>query len=566
MPFLQEQPRFKGITLPPKGWVLAFLLSVYIFVGLIGHDPWKSDDAISIGIAYSIVMEGNWLLLTLAGQPHPDLPLYYWAAAITAHLFSWLLPLHDAARLASGFFTLLALQFILLASRELHGRDHAAAAPLLLAGSVGFLFHAHEAQPMLAALAAHAAAYWALALLPRRPVTAWFTLGIAIATTFLANGLIPLIILLPIIFIAWCLSKNKAKEAVMLLLSLLLALAVISLWWLPLKDAHPEYLSALLLNELSSLTQPINSLSNGLDYLTILPWYAWPAFPLAVWFVWAKRRLLLERPLALPLFSFLLTLAILSWRIDARSVTVLLLLPPLVLQAAPCVAILRRGAANAFDWFSMATFSLAAIFVWIGWCALVFGWPERFAQQAVQFAPGFVGHFSLAAFLASVLISCAWLWFVITTPRSPLRGIMSWMAGLTLFWFLVAILWMPWIDYSKTYRSVSASLSKALEARTDCIANANTANGILASLDYFDSVRTLPLRTEEGARCNWLLIQGAAPEPKEMTAAGWRKRWEGKRPGDRGERDWLHLYQRDTRRRRVAPLPEIEENPDHTHF
>ncbi len=26
MPFLQENPRFKGITLPPSGWVLAVLI------------------------------------------------------------------------------------------------------------------------------------------------------------------------------------------------------------------------------------------------------------------------------------------------------------------------------------------------------------------------------------------------------------------------------------------------------------------------------------------------------------------------------------------------------------
>ena len=138
MPLLPEHPRFKGISLPPSGWVLAVLLVVYIFAGLIGHDPWKHDDAISIGIAYDIFTNGHWLTPQLAGQAYPDAPLYYWTAAITAHLFSWLLPLHDAARLSSGLFTLLALEFILLAARELHGHDHAAAAPLILAGSIGF--------------------------------------------------------------------------------------------------------------------------------------------------------------------------------------------------------------------------------------------------------------------------------------------------------------------------------------------------------------------------------------------------------------------------------------------
>ena len=51
MPFLQDHPRFKGITLPPTGWVLAALLAIYIFSGLVGHDPWKHDDAISSGVA-----------------------------------------------------------------------------------------------------------------------------------------------------------------------------------------------------------------------------------------------------------------------------------------------------------------------------------------------------------------------------------------------------------------------------------------------------------------------------------------------------------------------------------
>ncbi|MDR0379203.1 MAG: glycosyltransferase family 39 protein, partial [Candidatus Accumulibacter sp.] len=197
MPILEEKPRFKGISLPPSGWVLAALLAVYIFTGLIGHDPWKHDDAIAIGIAHDIIQNGNWLILRPAGRLYPDAPLYYWLAAGAGKLFSWLMPFHDAARMVSGLFTLLALEFILLAARELHGREYAAAAPLTLAGSIGFLFHAHEAQPMLAALTAHTAAYWALFLLQRRPRRAAAVFAAAFATGFLANGLLPVITLLP---------------------------------------------------------------------------------------------------------------------------------------------------------------------------------------------------------------------------------------------------------------------------------------------------------------------------------------------------------------------------------
>ncbi len=88
---------------------LTILLTLYIFIGLFGHDPWKNDDAITIGIAHDMLAGGNWLMPHLAGQPYPDAPFYYWAAAAFGQLFSWLLPEHGAARLASGLFTLLAL-------------------------------------------------------------------------------------------------------------------------------------------------------------------------------------------------------------------------------------------------------------------------------------------------------------------------------------------------------------------------------------------------------------------------------------------------------------------------
>jgi hypothetical protein len=74
----------------------------------------------------------DWLALSLAGRPYPDAPLHYWVAAVNcSHLFSWLLPLHEAARLASGMpARCWRWHFILLlAARQLHGREQAPAAP-----------------------------------------------------------------------------------------------------------------------------------------------------------------------------------------------------------------------------------------------------------------------------------------------------------------------------------------------------------------------------------------------------------------------------------------------------
>lgn len=544
MPFLQEHPRFKGITLPPSGWVLAVLLVTYIFTGLIGHDPWKHDDAISIGVVYDMVSSGNWLVPHLAGSPYPDAPLYYWTAAITAHLFSWLLPVHDAARLASGAFTLLALEFILLAARELHGREYAAAAPLILAGSIGFLFHAHEAQPMLAALTAHTAAYCALTLMPRRPALATVTLGVSIALGFLANGLLPVLTLLPVTVCSLVQSDSKTRNAVLIATALGLACLLSSFWLIPLGLVSPQSLSKFLHSEWDAATQAVPPVSNTLRYLNLLLWYAWPALPLAAWAFWSKRRVLGSKPLALPISSFLMVLLLLGLNVEVRSSAALLLLPPLVLLAVPGVATLRRGAASAFDWFGMMTFTFFVALVWIAWSAMVFGWPGRLARQAVSLEPGFVGHFNLFAFSVSILATAIWFWLIVTSPRSPMRGIMHWMSGLTVFWLLIAALWMPWIDYGKSYRLVSASLAGTLPAKYDCIANANVPDSILASLDYFDGIRTISLKNAEAKRCHWLLVQGEARELTSALSASWKKVWDGGRPADRRESEKFHLYRR----------------------
>ncbi len=557
MPFLPEHPRFKGITLPPSGWALAILLTLYIFTGLLGHDPWKTDDAISIGIVHDMLSSGNWLIPHLAGHPYPDAPLYYWAATGFAKLFSWLLPEHEAARLASGLFTLLALEFIMLAARELHGKTHAAAAPLILAGSIGFLFHAHEAQPMLAALTAISAAYWALALLPRRPYFASAVYGTAVAIGLLANGLLPVLTLVPVTALALWLSEDRKKSSGVLAFSLALATFICALWLLPLYMTSPQYFAALVGGELDPLIRSVQPFNNILRYLNLLLWYAWPALPLAAWALWSKRRFLRTRQIALPFLSFLFVLLILGLSVELRSAPALLLLPPLVLLAVPGVSTLRRGAANAFDWFGMMTFSIFTVIVWIVWSAMVFGWPERLARQTVRLEPGFLGHFSILAFTLSALATLVWFWLIVTSPRSPMRGIMHWMAGLTLFWLLIVALWMPWIDYGKTYRPLSASLANALPANTNCIANANLPDSILASLDYFNGIRTLPLKSSDGKRCNWLLVHGEPRDTAAISAAGWRKAWEGKRPGDRRDSDKFRLYRRAEKSRTTDVLPDL---------
>ena len=74
---------FGGFPMPPRGWPLVVLLALFILAGLVGHDPWKNDDAITIGVTADMLQRGHWLAPHLADRPYPDAPLYYWTAAAT---------------------------------------------------------------------------------------------------------------------------------------------------------------------------------------------------------------------------------------------------------------------------------------------------------------------------------------------------------------------------------------------------------------------------------------------------------------------------------------------------
>src|ERR1017187_4587533 len=107
-------------------------------------------------------------------------------------------------------------------------------------------------------------------------------------------------------------------------------------------------------------------------YVNILPWFAWPALPLAAWAVWqARKKVWHTIEFQLPLTSFLVMLITLSLVPNIKDIFALPMLLPLTLLATAALTTLRRGAANALDWFGIMTFGLIAILMWWGWAGLL---------------------------------------------------------------------------------------------------------------------------------------------------------------------------------------------------
>ena len=83
---------------------------LWLFAGLIGHDPWKPEEAQYFGVAYEMFQTGDFVVPTLAGEPYVrNPPLSPIVATLVAHALVPVLPFHDAARLSSGLFMALTL-------------------------------------------------------------------------------------------------------------------------------------------------------------------------------------------------------------------------------------------------------------------------------------------------------------------------------------------------------------------------------------------------------------------------------------------------------------------------
>ncbi|MBA3033581.1 MAG: hypothetical protein KKF85_06180 [Gammaproteobacteria bacterium] len=511
------------------------LAALFLLAGVMGHDPWKTEDAIHIGIAHGFSTHGNWLFPHIAGEPWPHTaPLYHWVAALLGQAFGGLLDFHNAARLATTLFGALFLFALAGAARALHGEAASRSAPLLAIGTLGLLLPLHEAQPAVAGLAFAALAYWGGGLILQGPahgvpLRGALMLGVGLGLAFPAHGLVGLIMagaVLP--------APIFRRDWKSLVLALLVALPLIAAWPIMLLSQAPELWANWLQwwqNEIAEAT-----LARGIPegrHLELLIWAAWPVLPIAIWSLWLHRHQL--APLAIPLLGMLLASA---WFLtgSSRTLAVFPLLLPLTLLAASGVDRLRRGAANAFDWFGMTTFSIFAVLIWLGASAQALNWPPKIANNFEKLAPGHVVDYSTFAIVTAIVISLLWMlsW---SLRRASWRPTLRWASGTTLLWVLVTMLWLSWIDHGKSYRAVALSLQTALPKETGCIERVGIGAAQRASLDYFIGLRTIPAtRTHE---CNWRLVAG---DKNQKAPTGWTEHWQGHRPSERNER-WF-LYQR----------------------
>ncbi len=518
-----------------KTRLLILLCALWVCFGLIGHAPWKTEEMQVVSIVKHMLHSGDWFFPVMAGElwlKNP--PLYYLSAAFSAKLFSFILPLHDAARLVNILWVSLTLLFVGMSGRELWGMGSGRQACLLFIGSIGLVFSAHTLNPDVAGLTAYAMAFYALALAPRRAARAGLLLGCGIGAGFMAKGplvaevIVVVALLLPLLFEHW----RRLSYIQTLILAFIVAFAWMAPWLMAFHQQYPQLLENWLAQS--------NAISRSFFYLTkTMLWYCWPALPLAVWTLMRNKP---SHPsVQLSLFFLLIVFTMLGFGAANRDISLLPLLIPLALLATPAIDTLKRGAAAVFGWFGVMLFGALAVFIWLGWVAMMTGFPAKLAERSQKLSVSYAPEFLWWLFLPALLLTVIWALVVFKSKRTNRAAVTDWAMGMTLCWGLLMTLWLPWLDAAKSYESTLVAMKKSLPAEFACISGKGVGDFQRAAVDYYLDIQIYRFETAQRVECDLYLIEDARGQDKIYPGPEWKLIWQGKRPSDR--RESFRLYQ-----------------------
>ena len=534
-----------------KTHLLILLCAIWLCVGLIGHSPWKPFESQSASIIQNLIdhpflsttswTQGHWIAPVSAGHPTLETPpLFYWVATGFTHALSAVLPTHDAARLSVGFWMLLTLIMTGLSGRELWNQGVGRQTNFIFIGCLGLVVSAHTMMPAVAALSGITMAFYAMALVIRKPLRAMWLLCAGLSIAFLSAGVLPALIIAVTLMGLLPLPAIRARSAASraLLSGVLLALPGIWLWcWLTQQWAPAQW------QHWWHTQWQFEWPGNHAYFLRTLAWYAWPALPFAMWGIWRFRQAVLETyRFQLSLLFFTIAFVLIGFSSDRSEVSALPLLVPLTVLAAGSIETLKRGAAGALNWFGLILFGILIAMAWLGWWAMLNGSPVKLYQRLSYLSGLETIHFSLLYGAIAVAVTLIWLSIVLRDKHSNRSSATNWAIGMTCAWTVFMSLWLPMIEAARTYQPLFEDLRKHLPAQYTCIQSQNIGASQQDLLHYHAGIQLKEHAQTKTTQCELMLIEDEPGKRHVLPGEAWQVIWEGEQT--RQNRESFRLLQR----------------------
>jgi len=546
-PQINHQPTDRNKT-RWKAVALFALIGLWLLSGIVGRDPWKPDP-VYLGILQTLLDQmasggRDWWTPTVAGVAQEnEIILIHWLNAPVVLLAKMLLPLHEAARVSSVIWTGLGIAAIALAAKRWSGGHISFLAAIITIGCIGLYDRAHSYVPDIAVFAAMAFALYGTAELPTHPRRATALMAAAIVVAFAARSALGFIVLaLPIGLL--CFAPVFSMYRVALVRALLFATVICGFWIIAYAMRDAIGFDGWLDSDFG-LKLENRERFGPVSYLTTLLWFAWPAWPVAVWLITLRVRGFgggwQRGEVVAPAIFFLSGYAAIAILTDPRDIYAVYLLPPLIILAAFGVDTLKRTWYALIDWFGILILGITAIVAALVASALYYGWPPMIAERVTGYVPGFKGESPWLGYGVALLAFVVWIALIQPAHQHARRALINWAGCVTFLWVVAQALLATPHNFTISYRDVFTEMT-SVWPKTGCVSSIGLSTSQAAMLFYYTGRLTEPISAATDAQCAFVLLQRYRDEPIPLPDPQYMRRFRGNRHGDKAEA--FELYEK----------------------
>lgn len=519
-------------------WALLVLSVAYVLAGFLGREPWKSVDMASFGQMRQLALgQSSWMSPSfLASMPEMMALLPYWLGAGFIQLNVLLgapLAMDVAARVPFALLLALALASTWYATYYLARLPQAQPVPFAFGGEadpinyarsladgsllamlamLGLAQLSHETTPTLSQLAFSALLFYAVAASSLRYIAP----GIALLLSSLGLALsgAPAFGLALCLAAAWVRGMQGDAKALM---------------WASAMAAC-GLLAAALANSLGQWQAHIGSLpASARDWWTLgklWVWFTWPAWPLALVALWRWRRWWRSLHIAWP--AAVLTVMVVATIVrPGADRTLLLAVPAFACLAAMALPTLHRSVSALVDWFTILFFAGCGLVIWVIYLSMHTNFPAKPAANVRRLLPGFEPSFSAITLVAALVATLGWIAVIVWRTgrhRSALwKSLVIPASGAVTCWILLTTLWMPMLDYARSYAPMIARVQLHV-GNASCVHGAALNQAQATALQFHGRYAVIPMTSEPPPvqRCDWMIVDAERLKSDQFTMPeGW---------------------------------------------
>ncbi len=515
-------------------YALLALLICFIAPFLLSPQLLGSKNLTSFGIAWTMVNGSlsDWLIPNVAGETIYDVgPLTSWVSAIIILTVGKILDPIRSFHLTSGFWFAIITACIwystyLLARRDEaqpvsfafggeaarkdYGRVVADISLLITIGTYGLLEPLHEISPTTTLLAVACICFFGIVLsledLKRGSLLAGLGIGLGALTTTIGAS----IWLAFATWVAYIFTPDYTSRSKRVLITFITALVVTFIWPAIVFLCVPDQASSWFTGWLHSSTTEFSFLSIT-QYpwlLKNLAWITFPAWPFAIWAVFAWRGSLKCAPISIPLSFLSISLfSILFTGLEPKT-TMYCLVPSLAVLTGFGLISVKKSKENFLDLFSGIVFTLGLIVVWIYYYAWSTGHFTKMAYSLRRLAPEVTPGTSYLLLIIAAAATIFWIalvfWRLFKHPVVAWRGTWLSACGLTVSAIVVCSLFLPIFNGARTMEYSVAAIKTSFDSNRkpgDCV----EAIGLsLSDRAAFYALADIPFGTP-GQKCSFAI-------------------------------------------------------------